>query len=47
MGRAVCYSDIAARINSPKGLARRRRGGWKNPISFVGPAIARSAKAAR
>ena len=25
MGRAVCYSDIASKIKSPKGLARRRR----------------------
>ena len=35
MGRAVCYSDIASKINSPKASAR-----WPpsaNPISFVAP----------
>jgi AraC family transcriptional regulator of adaptative response/methylated-DNA-[protein]-cysteine methyltransferase len=37
MGRAVCYSDIAARINSPKASRAVGAAVGKNPISFVVP----------
>jgi AraC family transcriptional regulator of adaptative response/methylated-DNA-[protein]-cysteine methyltransferase len=37
MGRAVCYSDIASRINSPKASRAVGAAVGKNPISFVVP----------
>src|SRR3982751_662062 len=37
MGRAVCYSDIAARIKSPKASRAVGAAVGKNPISFVVP----------
>ncbi|MEA2886445.1 MAG: AraC family transcriptional regulator [Bradyrhizobium sp.] len=37
MGRAVCYSDIAARIESPKASRAVGAAVGKNPISFVVP----------
>jgi AraC family transcriptional regulator of adaptative response/methylated-DNA-[protein]-cysteine methyltransferase len=37
MGRAVCYSDIATRINSPKASRAVGAAVGKNPISFVVP----------
>jgi len=37
MGRAVCYSDIAARIRSPKASRAVGAAVGKNPISFVVP----------
>ena len=37
MGRAVCYSDIAARISSPKASRAVGAAVGKNPISFVVP----------
>jgi len=45
MGRAVCYSDIATRINSPKASVPLVLRSEKNPISFVCRATARSEKA--
>jgi AraC family transcriptional regulator, regulatory protein of adaptative response / methylated-DNA-[protein]-cysteine methyltransferase len=37
MGRAVCYSDIASRIDSPKASRAVGAAVGKNPISFVVP----------
>src|SRR6195952_4164620 len=37
MGRAVCYSDIAAKIKSPKASRAVGAAVGKNPISFVVP----------
>src|ERR1700688_2883679 len=37
MGRAVCYSDIAAKINSPKASRAVGAAVGKNPLSFVVP----------
>jgi AraC family transcriptional regulator of adaptative response/methylated-DNA-[protein]-cysteine methyltransferase len=37
MGRAVCYSDIATKINSPKASRAVGAAVGKNPISFVVP----------
>ena len=37
MGRAVCYSDIASKINSPKASRAVGAAVGKNPISFVVP----------
>jgi AraC family transcriptional regulator, regulatory protein of adaptative response / methylated-DNA-[protein]-cysteine methyltransferase len=37
MGRAVCYSDIASTINSPKASRAVGAAVGKNPISFVVP----------
>jgi AraC family transcriptional regulator of adaptative response/methylated-DNA-[protein]-cysteine methyltransferase len=37
MGRAVCYSDIASNINSPKASRAVGAAVGKNPISFVVP----------
>ena len=37
MGRAVCYSDIASRIRSPKASRAVGAAVGKNPISFVVP----------
>jgi AraC family transcriptional regulator of adaptative response/methylated-DNA-[protein]-cysteine methyltransferase len=37
MGRAVCYSDIAAKIESPKASRAVGAAVGKNPISFVVP----------
>src|SRR5258708_760240 len=37
MGRAVCYSDIATKINSPKASRAVRPAGGKKPVSFVVP----------
>jgi AraC family transcriptional regulator of adaptative response/methylated-DNA-[protein]-cysteine methyltransferase len=37
MGRAVCYSDIASRIQSPKASRAVGAAVGKNPISFVVP----------
>ena len=37
MGRAVCYSDIAARIKSPKASRAVGAAVGKNPVSFVVP----------
>src|SRR6202795_101726 len=37
MGRAVCYSDIAPKINSPKASRAVGAAVGKNPISFVVP----------
>src|SRR3979490_575624 len=37
MGRAVCYSDIASKINSPKASRAVGAAVGKNPVSFVVP----------
>jgi AraC family transcriptional regulator of adaptative response/methylated-DNA-[protein]-cysteine methyltransferase len=37
MGRAVCYSDIASKIRSPKASRAVGAAVGKNPISFVVP----------
>ncbi|MDU6244130.1 MAG: methylated-DNA--[protein]-cysteine S-methyltransferase, partial [Bradyrhizobium sp.] len=37
MGRAVCYSDIATRLESPKASRAVGAAVGKNPISFVVP----------
>lgn len=37
MGRAVCYSDIASKINAPKASRAVGAAVGKNPISFVVP----------
>src|ERR1700674_2454476 len=37
MGRAVCYSDIATKINSPKASRAVGAAVGKNPLSFVVP----------
>ena len=37
MGRAVCYSDIATKINSPKASRAVGAAVGKNPVSFVVP----------
>ena len=37
MGRAVCYSDIASKIKSPKASRAVGAAVGKNPISFVVP----------
>jgi AraC family transcriptional regulator of adaptative response/methylated-DNA-[protein]-cysteine methyltransferase len=37
MGRAVCYSDIASRLNAPKASRAVGAAVGKNPISFVVP----------
>src|ERR1700704_408162 len=37
MGRAVCYSDIASKINSPKASRAVGAAVGKNPLSFVVP----------
>ncbi len=37
MGRAVCYSDIATKLNSPKASRAVGAAVGKNPISFVVP----------
>jgi AraC family transcriptional regulator, regulatory protein of adaptative response / methylated-DNA-[protein]-cysteine methyltransferase len=37
MGRAVCYSDIATKIRSPKASRAVGAAVGKNPISFVVP----------
>ena len=48
MGRAVCYSDIANKIEKPEGLARgRRRGRQATRCRSWCRATARSARAAR
>ena len=45
-GRAKTYSDIAAQLNAPKAARAVGAAVGKNPIAFVVPAIASSAKAA-
>src|SRR6201987_3203396 len=37
MGRAVCYSDIASRLNAPKASRAVGAAVGKNPVSFVVP----------
>ena len=37
MGRAVCYSDIASKISSPKASRAVGAAVGKNPVSFVVP----------